>query len=73
MGYRPQMRMRQSGLSCSFDSRLVNIYLLFSIRNVPLVILTVDGNGQVHVDKMAILEKREKTIALNTRLISGGI
>ncbi|KAJ7812075.1 hypothetical protein B0H14DRAFT_2377825, partial [Mycena olivaceomarginata] len=37
-----------------------------TIWNVPLVILTVNGNGQVHVDKTAILEQREKTIALDT-------
>ncbi|KAJ7328905.1 leucyl aminopeptidase [Mycena albidolilacea] len=37
-----------------------------TIWNVPLVILTVDGNGRVHVDKTAILEQREKTIALDT-------
>ncbi|KAJ7803974.1 hypothetical protein B0H14DRAFT_2198521, partial [Mycena olivaceomarginata] len=37
-----------------------------TIWKVPLVILTVNGNGQVHVDKTVILEQREKTIALDT-------
>ncbi|KAJ6623433.1 leucyl aminopeptidase [Mycena sp. CBHHK59/15] len=35
-------------------------------RSVPLSILSVDPNGQVSIDKTAILEEREKTIALDT-------
>ncbi|KAJ6510782.1 ERAP1-like C-terminal domain-containing protein [Mycena sanguinolenta] len=34
--------------------------------NVPLAILTVTENGQVHVDKTALLEEREKTFAIDT-------
>ncbi|KAF8198244.1 leucyl aminopeptidase [Mycena galopus ATCC 62051] len=37
-----------------------------TIWNVPLSILTVDENGQVHVDKTALLEEREKTFAIDT-------
>ncbi|KAJ7102847.1 leucyl aminopeptidase [Mycena epipterygia] len=37
-----------------------------TIWNVPLGILTVDKEGQVHVDKTAILEEREKTITIDT-------
>ncbi|KAJ7472140.1 leucyl aminopeptidase [Mycena latifolia] len=37
-----------------------------TIWNVPLGILTVDKDGQVHVDKTALLEEREKTFAIDT-------
>ncbi|KAJ7877349.1 leucyl aminopeptidase [Mycena leptocephala] len=37
-----------------------------TIWNIPLAILTVAEDGQVHVDKTAILEEREKTWAIDT-------
>ncbi|KAJ7109179.1 peptidase family M1-domain-containing protein [Mycena epipterygia] len=37
-----------------------------TIWNVPLSILTADANGKVSIDKTAILEEREKEIALDT-------
>ncbi|KAJ7134962.1 leucyl aminopeptidase [Mycena crocata] len=37
-----------------------------TIWNIPLSILTADSNGKVAVDKTAILEEREKDIAINT-------
>ncbi|KAJ7219096.1 leucyl aminopeptidase [Mycena pura] len=37
-----------------------------TIWNVPLSILTADQNGQVSIDKSAILEEREKDITLDT-------
>ncbi|KAJ7046577.1 leucyl aminopeptidase [Mycena alexandri] len=37
-----------------------------TIWNVPLSILTVDSNGHTSIDKSAILEEREKDIALDT-------
>ncbi|KAJ7242385.1 leucyl aminopeptidase [Mycena haematopus] len=37
-----------------------------TIWNVPLAILTVDEKGQVHIDKTAILEDREKAFVVNT-------
>ncbi|KAF7338457.1 Aminopeptidase [Mycena venus] len=37
-----------------------------TIWNVPLSILTTNSNGQVNIDKSAILEEREKDIALDT-------
>ncbi|KAF7328714.1 Aminopeptidase 1 [Mycena venus] len=37
-----------------------------TIWNIPLAILTVDEGGQAHVDKTAILEEREKILAIDT-------
>ncbi|KAJ7273515.1 ERAP1-like C-terminal domain-containing protein [Mycena haematopus] len=37
-----------------------------TIWNVPLSIVTADPNGHVNIDKSAILEEREKNIALDT-------
>ncbi|KAJ6546483.1 leucyl aminopeptidase [Mycena vulgaris] len=37
-----------------------------TIWNVPLSILTADPNGHVNIDRTAILEEREKDIALDT-------
>jgi aminopeptidase 2 len=35
-------------------------------RKIPLGILTVDEEGKPHVDKTAILDEKEKTIAIDT-------
>ncbi|KAJ7063121.1 leucyl aminopeptidase [Mycena amicta] len=37
-----------------------------TIWNVPLAILTTDPNGEAHIDKTAILEEREKNLAIDT-------
>ncbi|KAJ7187123.1 leucyl aminopeptidase [Mycena filopes] len=37
-----------------------------TLWKIPLRILTVEGDGQVHVDNKAILEEREKTLTLDT-------
>ncbi|KAJ6455781.1 leucyl aminopeptidase [Mycena sanguinolenta] len=39
-----------------------------TIWNVPLSLITADPNGQVKIDKSAILEEREKDIALDTSM-----
>ncbi|KAJ7667400.1 leucyl aminopeptidase [Mycena rosella] len=39
-----------------------------TIWNVPLGILTVDKNGQVHMDKAALLEDRERSFAIDTSM-----
>ncbi|KAJ7472122.1 leucyl aminopeptidase [Mycena latifolia] len=48
-----------------------------TIWNVPLGILIVDRDGEVHVDKTIVLEEREKTFAIDTsrsfKLNSGSI
>ncbi|KAJ7123779.1 leucyl aminopeptidase [Mycena crocata] len=37
-----------------------------TVWNVPLGIISVDEDGQVHVDKSAILQEREKSFAVDT-------